>query len=502
MQQVIHEIPDTKSHEGNIWQSRDEEMRKLRINFDIIERAWKKQKSKNGQLEKENQRLRDTLRDAEQRHKKEQSELQNQLDKVRKERDTYKSLLFKSNSTSSKEDQIKVHFIETKLKRKRGGQAGHKGKGFQKPDHIDEKKRVYLSHCPHCESQINRSNAIDRHTVIDIPKFELIRYMTTEFEIEKQWCGHCKREVKAKPVEILPQRHYGIHILLYVMMEKYGAKTSYSAIRFSLEKLFGLKIAEGTLVNMLKQAGKWLGEDYDRILNEIRVAKVKHADETSWRIQGINHWIWGLFTQNRAYYCVDQSRGKGVIDDLMQASNPDSVLIRDDYAAYKKLNFAHQSCWAHLLRKSHDASTDPKASKEVQILHRRLKRIFDELTTILASPFLIAKRQKAHLKYEAIFQQIIQARYKSNDTKQIQTRISNQGNNLITALIYEDVPLTNNLAERSLRPLVVTRKISQGSQSPEGAKTHMVNMSVFQSILLQGKDLLPSLKSAILAPAI
>jgi len=268
-----------------------------------------------------------------------------------------------------------------------------------------------------------------------------------------------------------------------------------------MEKLFGLKISEGTLVGMLHQARKWLGNDYDRILKEIRAAKVKHSDETGWRIKGINHWIWGLFTKNPTYYCVDQSRGKVVIDDLMVASNPECVLVRDNYAAYKKLKFQHQSCWAHLLRKSHDASVDKSASKEVQILHRRLKRIFDELITILASPFLIAKRQKSHLKYEAIFQKIIQARYKCQDTKQIQTRISNQGNNLITALLYEDVPLTNNLAERSLRPLVVTRKISQGSQSSEGAKTHMVNMSVFQTILLQGKDLLPALKSSSLAPA-
>jgi len=66
-------------------------------------------------------------------------------------------------------------------------------------------------------------------------------------------------------------------------------------------------------------------------------------------------------------------------------------------------------------------------------------------------------------------------------------------------LLYENVPLTNNLAERALRPLVITRKISYGSGSPEGAKAHMVNMSIFQTLLLQGKSLLPALKSAMLA---
>jgi len=68
-------------------------------------------------------------------------------------------------------------------------------------------------------------------------------------------------------------------------------------------------------------------------------------------------------------------------------------------------------------------------------------------------------------------------------------------------LLYENVELTNNRAERELRPLVVTRKMSYGSQSSKGAKSHMVNMSVFRSFILQAKDLLPSLKQAILIQA-
>ena len=77
-----------------------------------------------------------------------------------------------------------------------------------------------------------------------------------------------------------------------------------------------------------------------------------------------------------------------------------------------------------------------------------------------------------------------------DDAKAIQTRIANQHTNLITALLYEGVPPTNNHAERMIRPMVVTRKISGGSQSDRGAATHAVNMSVMQTIALQGQSFL------------
>lgn len=63
----------------------------------------------------------------------------------------------------------------------------------------------------------------------------------------------------------------------------------------------------------------------------------------------------------------------------------------------------------------------------------------------------------------------------------------NQGANLIVALKYDCAPLTNNHAERQIRPMVATRKISGGSRSPQGATAHAVNMSIAQTLLLEGR---------------
>ncbi|MBI3815192.1 MAG: transposase, partial [Nitrospinae bacterium] len=75
------------------------------------------------------------------------------------------------------------------------------------------------------------------------------------------------------------------------------------------------------------------------------------------------------------------------------------------------------------------------------------------------------------------------------------TRIANQGINLLTTLLYNNVPLTNNLAERGIRPMVVIRKISGGNRSQEGAKTHSVNMSILQTIRFQQQPIISTLKN-------
>lgn len=66
---------------------------------------------------------------------------------------------------------------------------------------------------------------------------------------------------------------------------------------------------------------------------------------------------------------------------------------------------------------------------------------------------------------------------------------------MITVLIYKNVPLTNNLSERMISPLVVCRKISGGSRSKEGAKTFAINMSIFQTIKMNNKPMLFELKN-------
>jgi hypothetical protein len=150
-------------------------------------------------------------------------------------------------------------------------------------------------------------------------------------------------------------------------------------------------------------------------------------------MEKLPYWVWGFFTNNCFYYTIKESRGKGI---------PQKIL----------------------------AGSHPLDSRERKIEYKR---------------------------YSKKIQHIIKAKYKEKDSQRIQTRIANQNTNLITALLYENVPLTNNLAERAIRHIVVIRKISGESKSNNGTLTTAVIMSVLQTLMLQKKNLVKSIKDSI-----
>lgn len=162
----------------------------------------------------------------------------------------------------------------------------------------------------------------------------------------------------------------------------------------------------------------------------------------------------------------------------------------------------HQSCWVHLLRVSKESLLAKGSSKEVRSLHKRLKQIYHQLEKITKLPFDKTERDVYYQEFEGKLQEIIQTEYQSEDALKIQTRIKNQGNNLITALLFPNVPLDNNLAERGVRPAVIVRKISRGSRSDIGAETFAVNMSIIQTIKMRNQPLIPTLHKLLLKGAL
>lgn len=484
-----------------MWKSLDEEKRKLSSDNARIRRALNQLRACKKRLEEELKQERIAVKVWQKKYEEERQkneELEKNIRELEKQRDRYRDMVFKPNRKSKGEKEIEIENNEEKKKRNRGGQKGHKGYGRKRPERVDEEKRIYLSRCPICETELNRSQTTKPHTVEDIPALEESRVKAVRYQAEVQWCPKCKEVVKARAAGVIPRSRLGINVLLYVLVHKYMCRETWETVVFNLATWYGLNVSKGSLVNMMHRARDWMGERYDQLLEKIRGSPVKYADETTWRVDGKNHWLWGFFTDKHAYYTIEESRGKGVPQKVFKGSHPEDVLVRDDYGGYMKLPFQHQSCWAHLLRESHERASRPEASTEVLNLHEKLKTMFSALQKILEQPFELSKRKIAYKFFKREIQQIIDSHYYYEDSKEIQTRIGNQKTNLITALLHENVPLTNNHSERNIRCFVVARKISGGSRSNEGAKTHAVIMSIMQTINLQKMTLLPTLKKYLL----
>lgn len=105
------------------------------------------------------------------------------------------------------------------------------------------------------------------------------------------------------------------------------------------------------------------------------------------------------------------------------------------------------------------------------------------------------KRQAAKIKNEII--DITNAQAKHPAIQKIQDIFREKADRLYHWAKDRNVPADNNLAERELRPLVIARKISFGSQSDAGAKTREVLMTVLHTLKKRTSDVTTAFESAL-----
>lgn len=454
------------------------EMRELRQRIAWSERSNAQLRSRTTILEKENT----LLRSEHTRLTKENEELKKRLDDTTNHKNTLAGMIFKPNTTERPPSDRRI-----------GGQIGHAAH-HRASAKIDAEVRASLSHCPHCKKQVARSVHVYTRIVEDIAPLSPV--IVTSYTIEKQRCLSCGVRVSATPEGTLPFSRFGINLMIRILTLRYESRLPLNRIALHLESAHGLSIRESSIQDMLDRTKRYFGTRYEAIIEEIRSAPRKHADETSWRTKGENGWAWLFATEEAALYTIEETRGKGVPERILNGSPPESVLTVDDYGAYKNLNLKRQSCWAHLLRVAREGE-----SAEARDLQHRLTALFKELSGIAAARFVRTERTQLHAVHAQHIQAFTEEVFIERDAQKVQTRIRNQGNHLIEALLHDGAHLTNNHAERQIRPLAVFRKITGGSRSRRGAETTARNMTILQTLRLQGKNVTEGLHELLSLPA-
>lgn len=350
-----------------------------------------------------------------------------------------------------------------KLGKKEGAKGYHRPKPHEQD--ITEEKTFSLKQCPTCRNPVGK--ALD--TVIKYQEDIVLKPQkkVTRYTITRHWCGTCEAFVKIQDIPEIPR--IGLNVMAYVLYARYRLRLPINKIQQSLRDLHDFTISEGEIVQELHKAKNLFQQDYNTIIALIQNAGVVYADETGWRVNGKNWWIWVFVTDQGVRYVVEDTRGKGVAADAL-GEKQDRVLISDFYAAYKNLPGKKQKCWVHLLRDSNHIGG---------LLHDDLKAIYHLITEALQKPK--EQRDQENIKQQLLL--IEQKRYKESEAEKLKARIRNYRDELLTCLSYDGVLPENNTAERALRPIVVMRKIFGGSRSLEGAKTHEVNTSVIETKL-------------------
>ncbi len=197
-------------------------------------------------------------------------------------------------------------------------------------------------------------------------------------------------------------------------------------------------------------------------------------DETGWREAGQKGSLWVQAMDGpepTRPYTDDRSRAGGVARALA-GDGEDGVLVTDFNAAYDHRPGAKQRCWAHLLRDVHALGEAHPTREDVQDWVRAVKGLYKRAREVDTAH--LSARERDHLAGVCERQSRALARcYRRTDghpTQVLAQRLHRYERELFTFVRTPGVPATNNEAERAVRPLVITRKISGGSRSSTGSQ--------------------------------
>ena len=129
-----------------------------------------------------------------------------------------------------------------------------------------------------------------------------------------------------------------------------------------------------SLVEGVARRGKAIVESFKE---EIRASAVVNGDETSWREDGQNGYVWSFSTDKIRYYIYRKSRSAAVVKEVL-GEQFDGVVVSDFYAAYNAHLGLHQRCWVHLLRDIHELKEKHKEDRQLKRWAQAVKAIYEK----------------------------------------------------------------------------------------------------------------------------
>jgi transposase len=389
-------------------------------------------------------------------------------------------------------------------RRKRGPPRGHKGFSRPLPGHVDEEVLVELEKCPDCGSELEDPRVFVSHTVEDIVLER--RTVVRRYHQGRQWCPGCKRRVLARAPLVLRNTPFGPQMtMLMTTMRLEGLPVS--TIQRHLKRWWGMKISEATILEIMNRVASELRPIYKAIQEQVQESKYVNSDETGWRIQGINHWLWVFDSPEAVLFRIDRSRGSKVPKSVL-GEDYQGIVECDGYAAYTPLDYLKQQCLIHInrdLRKveaRHGIVPRPLLVKKDPIFIRpgrppaEFLTFADSVRKILRDavekwgkgPPYPTHNHQAAKKYKHQLKKLVDQPYRDKDCKRIAKSLKKRIDEIFTFVKHPGIPWHNNNAERALRPSVATRKISYGNQSKKGAETHTILRSVHDTWTKQNID--------------
>ncbi len=388
---------------------------------------------------------------------------------------------FFGSSTPSSKKPVKAN-TEKKEGKPKGARPGHEGHARKAHSEIPSDRIVEVEaqfeRCPDCGGPLENKGWEER-SVIDSPpqKAEPVLY-----RLGKRYCPRCKRGFTSQAPSVLPKSLYGNQLIanLIVMHYLYGLPLG------RISEYSG--VGAGSLMTIFHRCSGLFQEVPQKLVEEYRQSPVKHADETGWRTDGKNGYVWLFATNRLSIFQFGKSRSAKIAQAVFGPEPLPGVLVVDRYNGYNKIRCQIQYCYAHLLRDVQDLEKDFPDNVEVSTFVAVVAPLMALAMGLRSQPLKDEQFSSEAAGVSSELKATMEKPAKHQGIRRIQDIFRENKHRLYHWAEDRAVPADNNLAERDLRPSVIARKVSFGSVSDAGAKVRSILTTIVTTLKKQGVD--------------
>ena len=322
------------------------------------------------------------------------------------------------------------------------------------------------------------------------------RTVVTRYRHGQAFCARCHRPVvQAGEGELLnaPIGPVAKSVAIYL---RYRIGISYRKTRELFREVFGLEFVPASALGFDRKAAARGEPIYEDLREKIRASDVVHGDETSWRSDGVGHYVWFAGNEHLAFFQIDRHRSAEVAKSIF-GEDFTGTLVRDRYAAYNGIGVDWQVCLAHIITKAKEISKEhallPQTEKDTAVppfcdrLIDLCSRLCDVGQKLKSGDLPWKAAAKIEKRSVTELNHICKPMLRFKPVETLRTYlVGPEQKFLFTFLRHPGVPPTNNHAEQSLRFLVIFRKVCFGTRSENGLKTHSILPSLVQTARRQG----------------
>jgi hypothetical protein len=315
-------------------------------------------------------------------------------------------------------------------------------------------------------------------------------------------CPVCRTPVVASATAlgaaVVGKQRLGPRLSSLIVTLREEGRRPVKVIQWYLTAVHDLRLSVGAIVRLCHQTARRGQEALAQIRAAVRASPVVHVDETGWRQNGRNGYVWTFTTPSERYFVRDTREGR-VVDEVLGEEFA-GVLVSDFYAGYHDHPGRKQRCWTHLLRDIHDLTGVSPQDAGLHDWATAVKAIYTAAVAFQSADPLAcrAAMRQCEERLLALCRPFL------DDPLAVQRtlcrRIERHSDELFVFVSDPAVPPDNNAAERALRHLVTTRKISGGTRAEQGTRTKMATAALFGTWRARGLDPLAACQQLLRAP--